>query len=98
MTGNLPGATDSNPSLITVCLEVSWPVSVDYDKREKRLFVREYYNPAFMNGGSVVGPRVWISFESSAFLPSSPDMGDGCLNTNGDSADDARRLKNRKRG
>ncbi len=45
--GNYPDATDDNPSLITVYLEVSWPVTVDYEDREKRLFVREYYNPNF---------------------------------------------------
>lgn len=45
--GNYADASDENPSLITVYLEVSWPVTVDYENREKRLFVREYYNPNF---------------------------------------------------
>ena len=30
--------------LVRVYLEVSWPVRTAYDKREKRIFVREFYN------------------------------------------------------
>ena len=34
-----------DPAMIRVCMELSWPVTVEYAKREKRLFVRDYYNP-----------------------------------------------------
>ena len=35
---------DGKRNLIRVYLEVSWPVNVPYAKREKRTFVREYFN------------------------------------------------------
>ena len=41
---DISDAEGAQTDLIRVYLEVSWPVSADYDKREKRIFVREFYN------------------------------------------------------
>lgn len=34
----------SQTDLVRVYLEVSWPINAPYDKREKRIFVREFFN------------------------------------------------------
>ena len=36
--------TAGKQNLIRVYLEISWPVNAPYDKREKRIFVREFFN------------------------------------------------------
>ena len=37
-------AEGAQTDLVRVCLEVSWPINAPYDKREKRVFVREFFN------------------------------------------------------
>ena len=42
-----PTGSSTSPQIVHVYIEVSWPVSVPYENREKRLFVRDYYNPNY---------------------------------------------------
>ncbi|MBO4490789.1 MAG: hypothetical protein J5944_05445 [Lentisphaeria bacterium] len=41
---DIADAEGDQTDLVRVYLEVSWPVRTAYDKREKRIFVREFYN------------------------------------------------------
>lgn len=38
--------TATNKNLVRVFVELTWPASADYKLREKRVFVKEYINPA----------------------------------------------------
>ena len=44
--GDLEGGANNRNDLIRYYVEASWPADKDYTERKKRVYVREYHNPA----------------------------------------------------